>query len=1762
MKKFFTLCLMFFAVGVLNLSAGYVLSGENVNGEAWNHSSATNTFTADENGDLVLKGVSLSGEFLVTKDQSSWYKPIYGAQLTAGVPVIMTTDNSDNCKCATSYTNCTIKLTEISNAAVAIEIISTDTADVEITSIGESWGLIGDFNSWASDITLTKKEYGVYEAWLDQATVESIISGGFKFRADAAWNADFGATDLGCNFNEWNILFRGSSTNIQMTQPAETYDKYLLTLCVEGSSAKFRIDGYNEAAVSNLQSSTITLTADAQGYTNGQAVTSVTDANGVITATFDQGTGGTAPAYYSTGDAVRVYYGGNLTISAPLGKIVTGVKFTFGSGDKTNVISANSGTYTEPQWTGEAQEVKFSVDGTSGHRRIQAIEVTYGEIPTFGPVFEGVENNGHYYNSVMYNINATGADKMYVKMLKDGALFWETTTTYFPFSNGGEPGEWEITATTYKGNEYITSTVAFTVEAVESVYSLSEFVGTTGKKQYKYNTIYVLAQSGNNLYVKDNSRSMLIYGSAPTFKAGDYFQELIAEYKEYNGIHELIPVQFGQVYGNSPQDPEELTIDQVTAENQSKFVKLTGLTLALAEDGESYTLDGVAVYNRFNTELPTDLTKKYDVTAIVGMYSGVVQLEPLSFTESDPNTYTVTFTADPADGSTLYTALETISLIPSVTVAMPTTEGQTANWCTVTDANGNTYNSQIGLQSGSSYYALTIEGATALGTYTVKVPAKTFVDALTMNSDAKNYNASFTLTYTIAENPLKLDLIPYATTPANNAEVESLTKVTLFFPEDAVPYDQNWFTEETPLVTDQDGNIYTAEIVASDWTDIYYININGVTNPGTYTLTIPEGQFGSEDYFGKEPYYTIGHANPELTYTFTLKAPALEVASVTPENGTSVACLNTVTLTFAESVTENAEAGEITCVGTVKDPGYNKADVTVSVDGATVTFALAETSDYWYAGETYQLTIPAGYFTGTSGKTNEALTYSWTISEEASYTLTPVTVEPASGNTVESLSEIYLTFDEPVKNYYSAGKASLKDADGNEVATGSYSRYDATGTFNKYMIKVTLSAAVTAAGEYTLTIPQGALGDYTADYYFYNKGCVNPELTYNYTIGVAGPEEGFSYESITPDPEETASLSSIESVVVTFPADVTYDGSLVMIGTTAMTAKGTLTVTVEGNTVTFTPSAPITAVGTHQLTWNAGAFTAANGAKCAKATINYTVAEADPNKYDYVLTADPADGSTLPALTSITLSDATGSGLPYLTTEAQNTQNWVVVSDADGNIYSATLANTTGITITVEGATAPGTYTVFIPEKTYYDLKYSQISPYRYNPDMTLTYTVEEATTDNQTFVPTAVSPASGETVTELTEVTLTFPGGWLDFVGEARFNHTSTMVDANGVSYGVNLGYHDDYDKVKVSFTDADGYETTITAAGTYTLTIPAMVVGDQAYINSNGESGIVNPELVYTWTIAEPQPATFVPEVTPAAGDVTVDELKHTVITLPAAWASFDNSIDYYYDQIYINVERTSYTSQIWVNYAATITKSEDLKTIDIVWDFAPEDGAKYTLVIPAGNIVLEDGSINERVEVPYNIVEKKNDFAEFTVPAGYMGWLGYNETDANYWAPEFPFTVSTTANSTLVFTAELPSLPVGWVNMEVWDNDNNALIATMTQTATATVADGEVYTVTGETTKEYVDGTTLNFRFRVPRAAGVSETITFQYVVGGGTITGADEIELDGNVAVRGNNIYAPEGAGIYTVSGLAVSGENLEPGVYVVVLGKQVVKVMVK
>lgn len=91
---------------------------------------------------------------------------------------------------------------------------------------------------------------------------------------------------------------------------------------------------------------------------------------------FDKGTNSSnGPKYYDNGASVRAYGGNTFTVSSD--STITEIDLTFGTGDKTNTISVDSGTYEAGVWKGSANSVKFTIDGTSGHRRIASLTVKF-----------------------------------------------------------------------------------------------------------------------------------------------------------------------------------------------------------------------------------------------------------------------------------------------------------------------------------------------------------------------------------------------------------------------------------------------------------------------------------------------------------------------------------------------------------------------------------------------------------------------------------------------------------------------------------------------------------------------------------------------------------------------------------------------------------------------------------------------------------------------------------------------------------------------------------------------------------------------------------------------------------------------------------------------------------------------------------------------------------------------------------------------------------------------------------------------------------------------------------------------------------------------------------------------------------------------------------------------------------------------------------------------------------------------------------------
>ena len=114
-----------------------------------------------------------------------------------------------------------------------------------------------------------------------------------------------------------------------------------------------------------------------KGYENATPVIKLTQDG--ISLEFDKGTNSNnTPKYYTTGTAVRCYGGNWFSVTASSATI-TKIVFTFASGEGTNAITADAGTFKTDTWTGSSSSVKFTIGGTTGHRRIQKMVVTTGE---------------------------------------------------------------------------------------------------------------------------------------------------------------------------------------------------------------------------------------------------------------------------------------------------------------------------------------------------------------------------------------------------------------------------------------------------------------------------------------------------------------------------------------------------------------------------------------------------------------------------------------------------------------------------------------------------------------------------------------------------------------------------------------------------------------------------------------------------------------------------------------------------------------------------------------------------------------------------------------------------------------------------------------------------------------------------------------------------------------------------------------------------------------------------------------------------------------------------------------------------------------------------------------------------------------------------------------------------------------------------------------------------------------------------------------
>ena len=154
-----------------------------------------------------------------------------------------------------------------------------------------------------------------------------------------------------------------------------------------------------------------------QGYTNAQDITDIDLGDG-ITATAAKAGGTNAPKYYTSGTSLRLYAGNTFTLTGATFKKVV---FTFTNENNKMSLEADKGDYSLADgigtWTGEADEIVFSVPNVSGTQaRIQSIHIETaggdgiapGATLSYDDLDEELTIGNYTYYVLAYNASGAG----------------------------------------------------------------------------------------------------------------------------------------------------------------------------------------------------------------------------------------------------------------------------------------------------------------------------------------------------------------------------------------------------------------------------------------------------------------------------------------------------------------------------------------------------------------------------------------------------------------------------------------------------------------------------------------------------------------------------------------------------------------------------------------------------------------------------------------------------------------------------------------------------------------------------------------------------------------------------------------------------------------------------------------------------------------------------------------------------------------------------------------------------------------------------------------------------------------------------------------------------------------------------------------------------------------------------------------------------------------------------------------------------------
>lgn len=140
------------------------------------------------------------------------------------------------------------------------------------------------------------------------------------------------------------------------------------------------------------------------------------------------------------------------------------------------------------------------------------------------------------------------------------------------------------------------------------------------------NPVTVIAQGGQNLWVKDNTGYMLVYGNVgKSYEQGDVIPAGFSGTKTtYNGEPELkTPKNFKAPSGKAELVPEELPLTAATMShaNFGHYILIKSATINTTAGTVTDAAGNTALwFSNLGAQLPKDYSKKYNVYAVIGSH--------------------------------------------------------------------------------------------------------------------------------------------------------------------------------------------------------------------------------------------------------------------------------------------------------------------------------------------------------------------------------------------------------------------------------------------------------------------------------------------------------------------------------------------------------------------------------------------------------------------------------------------------------------------------------------------------------------------------------------------------------------------------------------------------------------------------------------------------------------------------------------------------------------------------------------------------------------------------------------------------------------------------------------------------------------------------------------------------------------------------------------------------------------------------------------